>query len=107
LGKREKTAYTQDEVDFLTQVSGQIAIAVENSLVLGELRDLKDNCDEQSVCLEDEIGSELNFKEIVGRSGALQRVLRQVEVVAPTDSGVLIQEKQELEKNSSPGPFTI
>ncbi len=91
LGKREKTAYTQDEVDFLTQVSGQIAIAVENSLVLGELRDLKDNCDEQSVCLEDEIGSELNFKEIVGRSGALQRVLRQVEVVAPTDSGVLIQ----------------
>jgi formate hydrogenlyase transcriptional activator len=91
LGKREKTAYTQDEVDFLTQVSGQIAIAVENSLVLGELRDLKDKCDEESVCLEDEIGSELNFKEIVGRSGALQRVLRQVEVVAPTDSGVLIQ----------------
>lgn len=91
LGKREKTAYTQDEVDFLTQVSGQIAIAVENSLVLGELRGLKDNVDEESVCLEDETVSELNFKEIVGRSGALRRVLRQVEVVAPTDSGVLIQ----------------
>jgi len=91
LGKRQKTAYTQGEVDFLTQVSGQIAIAVENSLVLGELRDLKDNCDEESVCLEDEIGIEPNFKEIVGRSGALRRVLRQVEVVAPTDSGVLIQ----------------
>jgi formate hydrogenlyase transcriptional activator len=31
------------------------------------------------------------FEGIVGRSSALQRVLRQVEVVAPTDSGVLIQ----------------
>ena len=91
LGKPEKTAYTQDEVDFLTQVSGRIAIAIENSLVLSGLRKVMDNFDEERVCPEDEIGSELNFKEIVGRSGALQRVLRQVEVVAPTDSGVLIQ----------------
>ena len=30
------------------------------------------------------------FEGVVGRSAALQRVLRQVEVVAPTDSGVLI-----------------
>ena len=90
-GKHDKTAYTQDEVDFLTQVSGQIAIAVENSLVFDELRAWKDNFDEETVCLDDEIGSEPNFKEIVGRSGALQRVLRQVEVVAPTDSAVLIQ----------------
>ncbi len=91
MGKREGTAYTQDEVDFLTQVTGQIAIAVESDLVLGELRKLKDNFGEESVCVEDEIRSELNFEEIVGRSGILQRVLRQVEVVAPTDSGVLVQ----------------
>jgi formate hydrogenlyase transcriptional activator len=90
-GNHEKTAYTRDDVDFLTQVSGQIAIAVENSLVLGELRKLKDNFDEESICPKHGIGSELNFKEIVGRGGALQRVLHQVEVVAPTDSGVLIQ----------------
>jgi formate hydrogenlyase transcriptional activator len=91
LGKREKIAYTQDEIDFLTQVSGQMAIAVESSLVLGELRKLKDNFNEERVCVEDEIGSELNFELIVGRSAALRSVLRQVEVVAPTDSGVLIQ----------------
>jgi formate hydrogenlyase transcriptional activator len=91
LGKREKIAYTEDEVDFLTQLSGQIAIAVENSLVLVELRELEDHLDEESMCLEGEISNELNFKEIVGRSVALQGVLRQVQVVAPTDSGVLIQ----------------
>ena len=39
----------------------------------------------------DEASSEAGFEEIVGRSTALLRVLRQVEVVAPTDSGVLIQ----------------
>ncbi len=91
VGNREETAYTQDEVEFLTQLSGQIAIAVENEHVLGELRKLKDNLRQESVCVEDEILREVNFEEIVGRSGALQRVLRQVEIVAPTDSGVLVQ----------------
>jgi formate hydrogenlyase transcriptional activator len=91
LGKHEDTAYTHDEIDFLLQVSSQVAGAVENALIYGELRKLKDNFSEERVCLEDEIRSELNFEEIVGRSSALQRVLRQVEVVAPTDSGVMIQ----------------
>ena len=91
LGKHEDTPYTRDEIDFMVQVSNQVAVAVENALVYGELRKLKDNSSEERVYLEDEIRSELNFEEIVGRSAALQRVLRQVEVVAPTDSGVLIQ----------------
>jgi formate hydrogenlyase transcriptional activator len=39
----------------------------------------------------DEPTSEAGFEQIVGGSGALRRLLRQVEVVAPTESGVLIQ----------------
>lgn len=61
LGNRERTGYTQDEVDFLAQISGQIAIAVDKALVLAELRKLKDNFGEERVCLEDEIRSEVNF----------------------------------------------
>ncbi|MBV8052506.1 MAG: sigma 54-interacting transcriptional regulator [Acidobacteriaceae bacterium] len=39
----------------------------------------------------EEVGKEQEaFEGIVGRSSALQRLLRQLEVVAPTDSGVLI-----------------
>jgi len=41
--------------------------------------------------LAHEPSSEAGFEKIVGRSAALRRVLREVEVVAPTDSGVLIQ----------------
>ena len=37
-----------------------------------------------------EDGKEEAFDGIVGRSASLQRALREVEVVAPTDSGVLI-----------------
>jgi formate hydrogenlyase transcriptional activator len=46
---------------------------------------------EDKHCPADEPSSEAGFEPIVGRSAALRRVLRQVEVVAPTDSGVLIQ----------------
>ena len=41
-------------------------------------------------CSADEPTSEAGFEHIVGRSAPLRRVLREVEVVAPTDSGVLI-----------------
>jgi len=42
------------------------------------------------VSWNEEKGRERVFEGIVGASAALQRVLREVEVVAPTDSGVLI-----------------
>ena len=42
------------------------------------------------VCLDSEISSEHCFEDIVGKSPALQRVLDQVRIVAPTDSTVLL-----------------
>ena len=40
--------------------------------------------------LEEEIKTAYDFEDIVGSSAALKRVLKQVEIVAPTDSTVLI-----------------
>jgi len=40
--------------------------------------------------LENEIRSELGFKEIIGQSPALTEVLRKAQIVAPTDSTVLL-----------------
>jgi formate hydrogenlyase transcriptional activator len=40
--------------------------------------------------VEDEIHSEMNFEQIVGKSAALRHVLKQVETVAPTESTVMI-----------------
>jgi len=39
---------------------------------------------------DEEVEGKTNFEEMVGNSAALRRILRQVEVVAPTDANVLI-----------------
>jgi formate hydrogenlyase transcriptional activator len=44
----------------------------------------------QRLYAEDTVNPMPGFAGVVGRSAALQRTLREVEVVAPTDSGVLI-----------------
>ena len=45
---------------------------------------------EEHLCLESEITSEQCFEGIIGKSSAIQRVLEQVSIVAPTDSTVLL-----------------
>jgi formate hydrogenlyase transcriptional activator len=91
LGRRGDSDYDSSELEFLKQVSSQVAIAIENAIVTGELQKLKENFGIKSECLKDEIRGEPNFEGIVGKSDALQCMLREVEVVAPTESGVLIQ----------------
>jgi formate hydrogenlyase transcriptional activator len=90
-GSVKPNAYCDEEdVEFLRQVANQIAITVENTLAYGEIQELKDKLAQEKLYLQDEVCSELNFKEIVGKSVVLRRVLMQVEIVAPTDSTVLI-----------------
>ncbi len=91
IGKREDPPYNKDEIEFLNLVAGQVAVAVDQAVTCGELRKLKDNSRQEKICLENETRTDLKFEEIVGRSAALKSALRQVEVVAPTDSGVLIK----------------
>jgi formate hydrogenlyase transcriptional activator len=90
LGRISENVFTQEEVDFLMQIANQLALAVENALAFREIAGLKDKLTQEKVYLEDEIRGEMNFEEIVGKSVALRTLLQQVEVVAPTDSTVLI-----------------
>src|SRR5213594_750455 len=82
--------FTAEDVDFLSQAAGQIAIAIENALAYREISELKDKLALEKLYLEEEIRLEMNFAEIVGKSSALRKVLKRVETVAPTDSTVLI-----------------
>jgi formate hydrogenlyase transcriptional activator len=90
LGSIHENAFSPDDVVFLGQVANQVAIAIDNALAYRQISELKDRLAQEKLYLEDEIRSELNFEEIVGKSEALRRVLKQVETVAPTDSTVLI-----------------
>jgi formate hydrogenlyase transcriptional activator len=90
LSRFAATSFSQDDVYFLMQVASQVAIAVENALAYGQISELTGKLAQEKLYLEDEIRTEANFKEIVGKSQALQRVLKLVETVAPTGSTVLI-----------------
>jgi formate hydrogenlyase transcriptional activator len=90
VGSTRPHAFSTEDVDFLTQVAGQAAIAIENATAYQQIEQLKDQLAEEKLYLQDEIRTERNFGEIVGESPAFRRVLEQVETVAPTDASVLI-----------------
>ncbi|WP_064742685.1 sigma 54-interacting transcriptional regulator [Edaphobacter aggregans] len=78
------------EIDFLKQIADQVAMAIENAFAFAEVRQLKEQLSREKLYLEDEIRSEHGFEEILGRSSGIRAALRNVELVAPTDSTVLI-----------------
>jgi PAS domain S-box-containing protein len=62
--------------------------ALEDALV--EINTLKEQLFQENVALRQEIDETSMFDEIVGKSSALQKVLKELETVGPTDSTVLI-----------------
>ena len=66
-----------------------VAFTDLGSLAAAGFPNISDLADQQ-LHLETEISSEHCFEDIVGKSPALQKVLDQVAIVAPTDSTVLL-----------------
>lgn len=87
----KEEAYSDRDIEFLQQVAQQVAVAVENALAFQQIAELKDRLAKEKLYLEEELRIEHGFDDIIGDSKALKQVLKQVEVVAPTDSTVLIQ----------------
>jgi formate hydrogenlyase transcriptional activator len=88
--KYQDNAFTGDDIEFLSQIGNQVAIALENACAFGQIRELKDQLSKEKLYLEDEIRTEMNFAQIIGNSASLRRMLKRLETVAPTDSTVLI-----------------
>jgi len=90
LASRREQAFPESDLEFLKEVAGQITLAVNNAVAYEEITRLKDKLAEEKLYLQEELHAEHGFSDIIGESGALRQVLKQVEVVAPTDSTVLI-----------------
>src|SRR6266478_4945657 len=88
--RRDRATYTNAEVQFMGEVAKLVAVAIENAMAFGEIGRLKDKLAEERLYLESEIRNEQSFEHIIGDSPALRRTLQQVEIVAPTDSTVLL-----------------
>jgi formate hydrogenlyase transcriptional activator len=91
VGRCREDPLSPEEVELLSEVAKQIAIAVENAQAYREITELKDRLAKENLYLEEEVRTDHNFGEIVGDSAALRRVLKEVKTVAPTDSTVLIR----------------
>jgi formate hydrogenlyase transcriptional activator len=104
-------AFTPQRVEMMRVLASQAAISLENARLydgmkaeverrtraegslreaLAELEVLKNRLEAENVYLQEEIRTQHNFNEIVGNSPALLDALRRVELVAPTESTVLI-----------------
>ena len=90
IGRRREETFREEEIEFLMQIGGQIAIAIENALAFREILELKDKLSQEKLYLEEEIRDQMGFEQIVGQSAALRQVLELVEVVAETDATVLL-----------------
>src|SRR5499426_3116189 len=90
IGRRREDTFSPEEAELLGEIAKQIAIAVENAQAYREISELKDRLAKENLYLGEEVRRDHNFNQIVGKSAALGRVLKEVETVAPTGSTVLI-----------------
>ena len=90
VGSRRDSAFSQQDVEILSHLAGQVAAAVDNALAFRALAQRSDKLAQEKRYLEDELSVESSFDEIIGESAGLKRVLKQVETVAPTDATVLV-----------------
>jgi len=80
-------------IEFLTKPFREedLLSAVNQAIERGcQIEQLKNKPVGEQLYPEDELRSQIGFSGIVGKSAALRQVLRQVEVVAPSDATVLI-----------------
>lgn len=78
-------------IEWLRMIADHLAAAIANSRALDEIESLKKKLELENEYLREEVLASVSFGEMVGQSPALQAVVRQVDLVAPTDSTVLIQ----------------
>jgi len=90
LASSQPNSFAADDIEFLSQVANQLALAIDNRLAHRDIADLQSRVAHESIQVEDEIHGEMHFEGIIGQSLSLRKVLRQVETVSPTNSSVLI-----------------
>jgi PAS domain S-box-containing protein len=73
-----------------TDITERKKAALELQQAFVEIQKLKDALEKERDYLKEEFEGTLNYGEIVGESSALQRMLVQIEAVAPTPANVLI-----------------
>jgi transcriptional regulator with GAF, ATPase, and Fis domain len=76
--------------EWLRMVADHLAAAIANARAMDEIESLKRRLEQENEYLREEVQQSTALGDLLGQSPALQAVARQIELVAPTDSAVLI-----------------
>jgi formate hydrogenlyase transcriptional activator len=90
IGSKRRNAFSERDLAFAEQIGFHLSQAITNFSAYEEIRSLKEQLEQENVYLRDEMKSSVDFKTLVGESPALQKTLKAIEKVAPTDSTVFI-----------------
>ncbi|WP_313685289.1 formate hydrogenlyase transcriptional activator FlhA [Pantoea sp.] len=91
LAQRREGGFTPANLQLLQQIAERIAIALDNALAWQEIKRLKENLVGRDLYITEQIDNVAGESgEIIGRSDVMTHVLKQVEMVARSDSTVLI-----------------
>jgi transcriptional regulator with GAF, ATPase, and Fis domain len=85
-----RAKFNDEDFTWLRTFADHAAVAIWNARAFDELNRLRSQLELENEYLHEEVKQALRFGDIVGRSGALRKVLEQVELVAGTESTVLI-----------------
>jgi len=78
------------QFEWLRTFADHAAVAIANARAFEEVARLRQRLELERDYLREEVREALAFGEIVGQSPALQTVLQQIDLVAPTEAAVLI-----------------
>jgi transcriptional regulator with GAF, ATPase, and Fis domain len=90
LGVFRRAFIDEQEFMWLRAFADHAAAAIANARAFEEIENLKRQVEFENEYLQEEVRAAHGFGGIVGKSLALARVLEQIELVAPTDSSVLL-----------------
>jgi transcriptional regulator with GAF, ATPase, and Fis domain len=90
LGVFRREPLLPEDISLLKLYAGHAAVAIANARAFEEIAALKHQLELENDYLREEVNEAFPYDEIVGRSEALQKVLRQIELVAPAQATVLI-----------------
>lgn len=90
LGVFSRVKIDTECLDWLRMIADHAAVAIAHSYAWQEVESLRERLEDENEYLQEEVALDGGFGEMLGTSPALANVGSQIDLVAPTDSTVLV-----------------
>ena len=85
-----RATISDEDFDWLRTIADHAAASLANAMAWEEIESLRKRLEMENEYLQQQVREEHAFGEIIGKSASLRKVTEQIELVAPTQSTVLI-----------------